>query len=119
MTDGRHSPDTLFLVAENDFRFFEEHCVSNPNWLREVDEFVATHLTGPEMVDSWGMLQPAYPPEEDAVVPSSDDEAGGSSTKVEPDAHRDKKEIQQDGISFWGFSQGKTLWAKRRSFQRN
>ena len=87
MTDGRHSPDTLFLVAENDFRFFKDHCVSARNWLREVDEFVSTHLAGPEMVDSWGMLQPAYPPEEDAVVPSSDDEAGGRSTRVEPDAH--------------------------------
>ena len=38
MTDGRHSPDTLFLVAENDFRFFKEHCVSDRNWLRQVDK---------------------------------------------------------------------------------
>ena len=107
MLDGRHSPDTLFLVAENDFRFFREHCVSDRDWLVEVDAFVESHLQGPEIVDSWGNLQPSWPADSEDVPPSSDDEAGGGSEGVEPDAHRDKKEIQKDGISFWGFSQSK------------
>ena len=40
MTGGRHAPDTLFLVAEGDFRFQRNHCVASRDWLAEVDEFV-------------------------------------------------------------------------------
>ena len=43
MTDGRHSPDTLFLVAESDFRFERDHCVAGRDWFDEVDQFVETH----------------------------------------------------------------------------
>ena len=108
MTDGRHAPDTLFLVAENDFRFRKEHCVSGRNWLEDVDSFVESHLAGPDIVDCWAMLNPAVPPETDDIVPSSDDELGGGSTTVEPDAHRrDKEEVRKEGASFCGFSQGK------------
>ena len=107
ITDGRHSPDTLFLVAENDFRFYRDHCVSTKDWLSEVDEFVSEYLEGPDMVDSWGILQPAYAPDAHPVPPSSDEEAGGGKTTVEPDAHRDKREIQREGLSYWGFSPGR------------
>ena len=69
MTDGRHPPDTLFLVAENDFRFYRHHCVSNRDWLSEVDEFVSEHLEGPDMIDRWGVLQPAYAPDAHPVPP--------------------------------------------------
>ena len=110
MIDGRHAPDTLFLVAENDFRFFREHCVSNRDWFSEVDAFVESHLQGPEIVDSWGILQPAWPPEPEEVLPSSDDEAGGGPERVEPVAHPSVEEVQSTGPSFWGFSRaGKFL----------
>ena len=104
MLDGRHSPDSLFLVAENDFRFFREHCVSDRDWLVEVDAFVESHLQGPEIVDSWGQLRPSWPPESEDIIPSSDDELGGGSERVEPVAHRSLEEIQGSGTSFWGFS---------------
>ena len=65
MTDGRHPPDTLFLVAEHDFRFYREHCVSTKDWLSEVDDFVSEYLEGPDMEDSWGILQPADAPDTD------------------------------------------------------
>lgn len=104
MTDGRHSPDTLFLVAENDFRFFREHCVSDRDWMAEVDAFVESHLQGPEIVDSWGQLRPSWPPESEDIIPSSDDELGGGSERVEPVAHRSVEEVQSSGMSFWGFS---------------
>ena len=29
MTGGRRAPDTLFLVAEGDFRFQRDHCVAS------------------------------------------------------------------------------------------
>ena len=96
MTDGRRSSDTLFLVADNRFRIMREHCVSGRNWLQEVDEFVEKHLLGDEMVDSWGRVAPAYPPEEEPVTPTTDDEAGGSSARVEPIAHPEGIEIPED-----------------------
>ena len=34
--DPRHPPDTLFLVAESDFRLCGAHCL--PNWLDDVSE---------------------------------------------------------------------------------
>ena len=107
MTDGRHPPDTLFLVAEHDFRFYREHCVSTKDWLSEVDDFVSEYLEGPDMGDSWGILQPADAPDTDPAPPSPDQEAGGGTTAVEPDAHRDKSEVQREGFSSWGFSEGR------------
>ena len=107
MTDGRHPPDTLFLVAEHDFRFYREHCVSTKDWLSEVDDFVSEYLEGPDMEDSWGILQPADAPDTDPASPSCDQEAGGGTTAVEPDAHRDKSEVQREGFSSWGFSEGR------------
>ena len=38
MTDGRHAPDTLFLVAENDFRLFKSTAcligIGSTKWIR-------------------------------------------------------------------------------------
>ena len=132
MTDGRHSSDTLFLVAENDFRIMREHCVSGRNWLKEVDEFVETHLLGPEIVDAWGCVGPAFPPDAEPVTPTTDDETGVVNAAVEPVAHpevkqevkeevkeepvsppthrrarREKEEGVEEGNSLWGFSQGR------------
>ena len=107
ITDGRHSPDTLFLVAENDFRFYKDHCVSNKDWLNEVDDFVTEYLEGPEMIDSWGLLQPAHAPDRDPVPPSSDEEAGGGKSEGEPVAPRDKGDMMREGYSYWGFSPGR------------
>ena len=62
---------------------------------------MGSRLVGPDMVDPWGMLNPAVPPETDDILPSSDDELGGGETKVEPDAHhRDKEEVLKEGVSF-------------------
>ena len=128
MTDGRHAPDTLFLVAEGDFRFYREHCVSNRNWLSEVDDFVEKHLKTATSVDARDMLNPAVPPEEEPITPTSDDEGGGGSepeekpdwggpddrasdAETEPDARREakkkRKRKRQDVLV--GIHSGQTL----------
>ena len=84
MVDGRHPPDTLFLVAEGDFRFERERCVSSRDWLQEVDDFVKTRLVGADIVVSRGMLNPAVPPEKETIVPTTDDEGEDSDAPAEP-----------------------------------
>ena len=84
MTDGRHAPDTLFLVAENDFRFRREDCVSGRNWLQEVDDFVSSHLVSADSVDAWRMLKPGVPPELEPIERTTDTETGGALEEVEP-----------------------------------
>ena len=76
MTGGRHAPDTLFLVAEGDFRFQRNHCVASRDWLAEVDEFVEEHLKTSSTVDARGMLNPAVPPKEGVISPTTDDKGG-------------------------------------------
>ena len=128
MTDGRHAPDTLFLVAEGDFRFYRDHCVSNRNWLAEVDDFVEKHLKTATSVDARDMLNPAVPPEEEPITPTTDDEGGGGSepeekpdwggpddraedAETEPDARREakkkRKRKRQDVLV--GIHSGQTL----------
>ena len=41
MSDMRHMPDTLFIVAEGDFRFYHEDCVGDCDWLSELDKMQA------------------------------------------------------------------------------
>ena len=131
MTDERHASDTLFLVAENNFRIMKEHCVSGRNWLLEVDEFVEKHLRRPDIVDAWGREGPAYAPEDKPVTPTTQDETGVAIAQVEPVAHpevkqevkeevkeepdspppctgeqREKGKGMMESISFWSFSQG-------------
>ena len=128
MTDGRHAPDTFFLVAESDFRFYRSHCVSNRNWLAEVDEFVEKNLKTASSVDAREMLNPAVPPEEEPITPTTDDELGGwkepeemrvksesepdwgeSDAETEPDARQEatKKEKGKEKASWWGFTPGR------------
>ena len=128
MTDGRHAPDTLFLVAEGDFRFFREHCVAKRDWLDEVDQFVEEHLQTPTTVEARAMLNPAVPPEQEHISPTTDDEGGGGpseaesvdfggaepdaraeAAQAEPDARQEKEPEQnkKERLSFWGFTQGR------------
>ena len=128
MTGGRHAPDTLFLVAEGDFRFQRDHCVSSRDWLAEVDEFVEEHLKTSTTVDARGMLNPAVPPEEGVISPTTDDEGGGGTApaeepdwgaaepdaraedaEAEPDARQEKEQEpqQKERLPFWGFTQGR------------
>ena len=128
MTDERHANDTLFLVAESDFRFHREHCVSGKNWLAQVDEFVEEHLKRPSTVEAWGLLNPAVPPEEGVISPTTDDEGGGGTAPIsepdwggtepdapagdseaEPDARSAKRKegAEKDKVSFWGFTRGR------------
>ena len=107
MTDGRHAPDTLFLVAEGDFRFERDHCVSGRDWLAEVDEFVDEHLKTATSIDARGMLNPAVPPEEEPISPTTDDEGGGGDSPAsvpdwsgtEPDARTEDAEAEPDARS--------------------
>ena len=133
MLDARHAPDTLFLVAEGDFRFEREHCVANRNWLEEVDEFVQTHLLGADIVDARGILNPRYPVDPDPIVATADDEGEDSDAQAEPVARpgsssgvegqaepvarqrggpREKEEVQKEGASFWGFTAGQKFLGK-------
>ena len=45
MLDKRHAPDTFFIVAEADHRFYKEDCLPPEEWagLAENDMWVFTH----------------------------------------------------------------------------
>ena len=53
MTDDRHTPDTPFLVAEEDWRLYRDRCVADRDWVAEVDSCGRAYLLGEDFqIDS-------------------------------------------------------------------
>ena len=50
MMDGRHAPDTFFIVAEADHRFYEADCIPPREWLAFASR---EHFGTPEVQKAW------------------------------------------------------------------
>ena len=73
MTDGRHPPDTFFIVAEADHRFYASDCIQPREWLA----FASRHHFGmPEVQQEWQQSGKKRPNAEPSAGSSTDRPSG-------------------------------------------
>ena len=128
MTDDRHASDTFFLIAEADWRLYREHCVSDRNWMEEVDNFAKTFLLDSKVkidprpkAHPSAPVQPIYKPREgdsddempDALAGSWNEEmmgeaaASSSGGAGPPRPGRPGSPAPKEGDAEWSASRGK------------